>query len=78
MVNDTAGGAPKEKLRLTATKKLRELAVTNEYQILDQWLFHCEPGVFLNKEHVFALELPDETRVTLNPGEHDLAESKWP
>lgn len=64
----------KEEGGLTATEKLWDLAVTNEYQILDQWLFRYEPGVFLNKAHVFALELLDETRVTLNPEEHDQAQ----
>ncbi len=70
----TARRELKEEIGLTATEKLRELAMTNEYQILDQWLFRYEPGVFLNKEHVFALELPVETGVTLNPEERDQAQ----
>jgi len=61
----------KEEIGMTATEKLRDLAVTNEYKILDEWLFRYKPGVLLNKEHAFALELPVETGVTLNPGEHD-------
>ena len=72
---ETARRELKEETGLTATEKLRNLAMSHEYKILNQWLYRYEPGVCLNKEHAFALELPAETGVTLNPEEHDQA--RW-
>lgn len=71
---ETAKRELKEELGLIATEKLRNLGMSNEYKILPQWIYRYEAGVTVNKEHAFALELPDETEVTLNPQEHEAAQ----
>ena len=72
----------------TAARELREetgIAVTpaqltdwkrqHRYEIFSQWRYKYAPGVTENTEHFFSLELPDETAVTLSPGEH--SEYNW-
>jgi dATP pyrophosphohydrolase len=70
---DTARRELYEELGLTATENLRDLEQVNEYKILPQWLYRYQPGVALNIEHAFSLEMPDESGVTLNPQEHEAA-----
>lgn len=49
---------------------LRDLEKTNTYVLFPEWRYRYAPGVTENTEHAFALELPDEVPVTLNPAEH--------
>lgn len=69
----TARRELKEELGLVTTENLRNLDISNEYKILPQWQYRYKPGIKLNKEHAFALEMAAETGVTLNPQEHDKA-----
>ncbi len=41
-----------------------------EYEIYPEWRFRYAPGVTRNTEHWFALQVPDDTGVTLAPREH--------
>ena len=41
-----------------------------EYEIYPEWRFRYAPGVTRNIEHWFALEVPDNTPITLAPREH--------
>ncbi|MBU3556322.1 dihydroneopterin triphosphate diphosphatase [Polynucleobacter sp. Ross1-W9] len=41
-----------------------------EYEIYPEWRFRYGPGVIRNTEHWFALEVPDNTSITLAPREH--------
>ena len=58
-----------------AANGLRELGMVNRYPILPHWRPRFAPDVTQNTEHVFALELPAETPITLNSAEH--AEYGW-
>ena len=49
---------------------LRDCALVNVYEIYPRWRHRYAPGVTHNTEHVFALEVPAGTRVTLAPREH--------
>lgn len=44
--------------------------LSNTYEIYPHWRHRYAPGVTSNTEHVFGLELPASTAVTLNPREH--------
>lgn len=73
-----------ETLRGTATRELLEetgidagayggvndWGLSNVYEIYPRWRQRYPPGTTHNTEHVFSLEVPDGTRVTLNPREH--------
>jgi dATP pyrophosphohydrolase len=54
---------------------LRDWGKTNRYTIFPQWRYKYEPGVTENTEHVFSVEIPAETAITLNPAEH--GEYRW-
>ena len=41
-----------------------------EYEIYPDWRFRYAPGVTINTEHWFALEVPSDTFVRLAPREH--------
>jgi dATP pyrophosphohydrolase len=41
-----------------------------DYEIYPEWRFRYAPGVTRNIEHWFALQVPDNTQVTLSPREH--------
>lgn len=43
---------------------------TNQYPIRPQWLHRYVEGSTINTEYVFSVQVPAETRVTLNPDEH--------
>lgn len=77
--------APEEDFRATAVREVREetgidaLApgcllrdwqLENVYSIYPQWLHRYAPGVRENTEHLFSLEVPASTPVTLSPREH--------
>ena len=49
---------------------LRDCRLVNDYEIYPRWRARYAPGVTHNTEHVFALEVPAGTRVTLAPREH--------
>lgn len=49
---------------------LRDWQLENVYAIYPQWRHRYAPGVYLNTERVFALEVPHAVPVTLNPREH--------
>jgi dATP pyrophosphohydrolase len=42
----------------------------NVYSIYPRWLHRYAPGVTHNTEHVFGLQVPNATPVTLSPREH--------
>jgi dATP pyrophosphohydrolase len=80
----TGSQEPGETLVETATRELYEetgidakehggLAdwkVSNVYEIYPRWRHRYAPGTTHNTEHVFALQLPEEVPVTLDPREH--------
>ena len=49
---------------------LRDWALENVYPIYPRWLHRYAPGVVLNTEHVFGLQVPEGTTVQLEPREH--------
>lgn len=49
---------------------LRDWHLENVYSIYPQWLHRYAPGVRENTEHLFSLEVPAGTPVTLHPSEH--------
>ena len=49
---------------------LRDCELVNVYEIYPRWRARYAPGVTHNTEHVFSLEVPAGTRVTLAPREH--------
>lgn len=61
----------REETGLVVTDELRDLGVVNRYSILPRWRLRYAPEVNENTEYVFALALPAETAITLNPAEHD-------
>ena len=80
----TGSREPGEALRDTATRELLEETaidartyggvsdwqVSKVYEIYPRWRHRYPPGTTQNTEHVFALEVPEVVRVTLNPREH--------
>jgi dihydroneopterin triphosphate diphosphatase len=44
--------------------------VVNTFEIFGQWRSRFAPGITHNTEHVFSLELPRRTPVSVAPGEH--------
>ena len=48
---------------------------TNRFPILPAWSARYAPGVCFNREHWFALRLPDRRLIRLNPAEH--LEYRW-
>jgi dATP pyrophosphohydrolase len=61
----------REETGLDIAAGLRDLGIVNRFSILPRWRPRYAPEVRENKEHVFALVLPAETAITLNPAEHD-------
>ena len=49
---------------------LRDCELVNVYEIYPRWRARYAPGVTHNTEHVFALEVPAGTPITLAPREH--------
>ena len=50
--------------------KLSDWHLENVYEIYPQWRHRYAPGVFMNTEHLFGLEVPHGTEVSLSPREH--------
>jgi len=49
---------------------LQDWHLSNIYEIYPVWRHRYEPGVTLNKEHVFGLLVPRRVQVKLSPREH--------
>jgi dATP pyrophosphohydrolase len=49
---------------------LRDWGLENVYDIYPRWRHRYAPGVARNTEHVFGLQVPAGTPVTLSPREH--------
>lgn len=49
---------------------VNDWGLSNVYEIYPHWRQRYPPGTTHNTEHVFSLQVPDGTRVTLNPREH--------
>jgi dATP pyrophosphohydrolase len=49
---------------------LHDWALENVYPIYPRWLHRYAPGVVLNTEHVFGLQVPEGTAVRLEAREH--------
>jgi dATP pyrophosphohydrolase len=60
----------REETGLESASSLRDLGIVNRYPILPRWRPRYAPEVRENTERAFALELPAEIPVTVNPGEH--------
>jgi len=60
----------REETGLSATEGLQDLQLTHRYPILPKWRPRYAPEVRENTEHAFALELPAEILITVNPIEH--------
>ena len=59
-----------EETGLVVNGGLRNWEKTFRFQILPQWAHRYAPGTKENLEHMFALELPEEVMITMNPLEH--------
>ena len=80
----TGSQEPGETLEQTAIRELREetgidaraygglvdWGLSNEYEIFPRWRHRYPEGTTHNKEHVFALRVPEPIDVTLAPNEH--------
>ncbi|WP_295990110.1 dihydroneopterin triphosphate diphosphatase [Rugamonas sp.] len=77
--------APDEALPVTAARELfeetgivadgaaialRDWRLANVYTIYPVWRHRYAPGVTENTEHVFSVQVPRDTAVTLSPREH--------
>lgn len=49
---------------------LHDWGLENVYDIYPQWRHRYAPGVFLNTEHLFGLEVPTRLPIRLSPREH--------
>lgn len=49
---------------------LRDWQLANQYEIYPVWRHRYAPGVTQNREHVFGLCVPRDTKVSLAPREH--------
>lgn len=50
--------------------QLRDWELENVYPIYPRWLHRYAPGVVMNTEHVFGLQVPQKVPVQLDPREH--------
>lgn len=79
----TGSQEPGEDLRQTAARevaeetgisvnpyKLRDLDYSHDFEIYDCYRHRYAPGVTHNREHVFALEVPEQLAIALSPKEH--------
>ncbi len=68
---DAAARALREEAGLAVdVRQLRDRKRTHRYAIFPQWRQRYAPGVTENTEHVFTLELPAETALTIHPAGH--------
>lgn len=54
----------------SARHDLRDWGKHNVYEIYPHWRYRYAPGITHNTEHVFGLEVPEMTQITLAPREH--------
>lgn len=59
-----------EETAITDASTLCDLGLTYRYPILPRWRSRYAPELMENTEHVFALALPGEREITLDPAEH--------
>lgn len=61
----------KEETGLIADQfKLKDWGIQNQYEIFQEWRWRYAPGVTHNTEHVFGLELPEITPISIAAREH--------
>lgn len=48
----------------------RDCKMTQDFPILPEWRSRYSPDIHSNREHVFAMQLPDACEIQLNPAEH--------
>jgi dATP pyrophosphohydrolase len=54
----------------TSPYVLSDWQLQNQYEIYPHWRYRYAEGVTQNTEHVFGLQLPQSTNVTIAPREH--------
>ena len=60
-----------EETGLDATQyNLQDWQTSNVYEIYPHWRHRYAPGVVVNREHLFGLELPSALPIKLEPNEH--------
>jgi dATP pyrophosphohydrolase len=70
-LRETATREVAEETGLDATRyALTDWQVQNEYEIYPRWIHRYPPGTTHNTEHVFGLQLPQQTPIQLAPKEH--------
>lgn len=70
-LHETAHREVHEETGLDTTRfQLTDWQQTNTYEIFPEWRHRYAPGVMLNSEHVFSLEIPTRQAIRLAPGEH--------
>ena len=70
-LRDTAVREVREETGLDAARyDLRDWGIENRFEIFMKHRSRYAPGVTHNLEHVFSLEVPAGTQVTLDPAEH--------
>ncbi|WP_148715828.1 dihydroneopterin triphosphate diphosphatase [Chitinolyticbacter meiyuanensis] len=68
---DTARREVLEETGITANPAvLRDWQTSNQYEIFEVWRHRYAPGVTMNTEHVFSLQLPEAVLPQLAPREH--------
>lgn len=68
---ETARREVREETGLDCDKaQLTDWSLSNTFEIFAEWRHRYAPGVTHNLEHVFSLELPERSPVTIAPGEH--------
>ncbi len=51
-------------------QRLRDWRLSRRYTIFPEWRHRYAPGTVENTEHLFSLELPEESAINVNPAEH--------
>ena len=60
-----------EETGITASpESLKDWQLTNAFEIFPEWRERYAPGVHVNTEHVFSLEIAEELVVRVSPKEH--------
>ncbi len=71
LLRDTAIREVREETGIDANRhSLRDWGIENRFEIFKKHQSRYAPGVTHNLEHVFSLEVPAGTQVTLDPAEH--------
>ena len=68
---ETAAREVKEETGIIAdTNAFNDWQLTNTFEIFPEWRHRYAPGVTLNTEHVFSLEVPDAQPIRISRDEH--------